>query len=83
MAWGCCALANEIEEAFLAHPFGELLASMPGIGLRSGARIPAEIGDGSAFCDGSKLAAYVGLAPVTRQSGTSLVGETRSRRPDL
>lgn len=74
------ALAAEIEEAFLAHPFGELLASMPGIGPRTGARILAEIGDGSAFATGSKLAAYAGLAPVTRQSGTSLAGETRSRR---
>jgi transposase len=73
-------LAAEIEEAFLAHPFGELLASMPGIGPRTGARILAEIGDGSAFRDGSKLAAYAGLAPVTRQSGTTLTGETRSRR---
>jgi transposase len=74
------ALAAEIEEAFLSHPFGELLASMPGIGPRTGARILAEIGDGSAFRDGSKLAAYAGLAPVTRQSGTSLAGESRSRR---
>jgi len=74
------ALAAEIEEAFLSHPFGELLASMPGIGPRTGARILAEIGDGSAFANGSKLAAYAGLAPVTRQSGTSLNGETRSRR---
>ena len=74
------ALAAEIEETFLAHPFGELLASMPGIGPRTGARILAEIGDGSAFANGSKLAAYAGLAPVTRQSGTSLAGECRSRR---
>jgi len=74
------ALAAEIEEAFLAHPSGELLASMPGIGPRTGARILAEIGDGSAFATGSKLAAYAGLAPVTRQSGTSLAGESRSRR---
>ena len=74
------ALAAEIEEAFLSHPSGELLASMPGIGPRTGARILAEIGDGSAFATGSKLAAYAGLAPVTRQSGTSLNGETRSRR---
>jgi transposase len=74
------ALAAEIEETFLAHPFGELLASLPGIGPRTGARILAEIGDGSAFADGSKLAAYAGLAPVTRQSGTSLAAETRSRR---
>jgi transposase len=74
------ALATEIEETFLAHPSGELLASMPGIGPRTGARILAEIGDGSAFTSGSKLAAYAGLAPVTRQSGTTLNAETRSRR---
>ena len=74
------ALAGEIEEAFLSHPSGELLASMPGIGPRTGARILAEVGDGSAFASGSKLAAYAGLAPVTRQSGTSLNGESRSRR---
>jgi transposase len=74
------ALEKEIEEAFLAHPFGEILASMPGIGPRTGARILAEIGDGSGFASGAKLAAYAGLAPVTRQSGTSLNAETRSRR---
>ena len=74
------ALAAEIEEAFLAHPFGELLSSMPGIGPRTGARILAEIGDGTAFADGSKLAAYAGLAPVTRQSGKSINGESQSRR---
>jgi transposase len=74
------ALAVEIEEAFLSHPFGELLRSMPGIGARTGSRILAEIGDGSRFANGSKLASYAGLAPVTRQSGSSLNGETRSRR---
>jgi transposase len=42
--------------------------------------ILAEIGDGTAFANGSKLAAYAGLAPVTRQSGTSLNSESRSRR---
>ena len=45
------ALPAEIQEAFLARPFGELPASMPGIGRRTGARILAEIGDGSAFYD--------------------------------
>lgn len=74
------ALAQEIEAVFLAHPFGEILASLPGIGPRTGARILAEIGDGSGFASGAKLAAYAGLAPVTRQSGTSLNAETRSRR---
>jgi transposase len=73
-------LAAEIEEAFLAHPFGELLSSMPGIGPRIGSRILAEIGDGTRFADGDKLASYAGLAPVTRQSGKSLNGESKSRR---
>jgi hypothetical protein len=63
---------KEIEEAFLSHPFGEVLASMPGIGPRTGARILAEIGDSADFASGAKLAAYAGLAPVTRQSGASL-----------
>jgi transposase len=73
-------LAGEIEEVFLAHPFGQLLISLPGIGPRTGARILAEIGDGSRFANGSKLASYAGLAPVTRQSGKSLAGESKSRR---
>lgn len=74
------ALAGEIEEAFLAHPFGRLLVSLPGIGPRTGARILAEIGDGTRFADGSKLAAYAGLAPVNRQSGTTLNSASKSRR---
>jgi len=74
------ALAKEIEEGFLAHPFGEILASLPGLGPRTGARILAEVGDGSDFASGARLASYAGLAPVTRQSGTSLNGEGRSRR---
>lgn len=74
------ALAGEIEEVFLAHPFGKLLQTLPGIGPRTGARILAEIGDGSRFATGDKLAAYAGLAPVTRQSGKSLNAETKSRR---
>jgi transposase len=74
------ALAAEIEEAFLAHPFGELLSSLPGIGPRTGSRILAEIGDGTRFADGDKLASYAGLAPVARQSGKSLNAESKSRR---
>jgi transposase len=74
------ALGKEIEEAFHSHPFGEILASLPGIGPRTGARILAEIGDSSGFASGAKLAAYAGLAPVTGQSGTSLNAEIRSRR---
>lgn len=72
----------QIEEVFLTHPFGQLLSSVAGIGLRTGSRIRAEIGDGTRFADGDKLASYAGLAPVTRQSGKSINGESKSRRGD-
>ena len=64
----------------MAHPFGELLSSMPGVGPRTGSRILAEIGDGSRFAHGDNLVSYAGLAPVTRQSGKSVNGESKSRR---
>jgi transposase len=54
--------------------------SIPGTGARTGARILTEIGDINRFPTPGHLAAYAGLAPVTRQSGSSINGETRSRR---
>lgn len=73
-------LAAEIEAVFLAHPLGPVLNSLPGIGPRTGARILAEIGDGARFATGAKLASYAGLAPVNRQSGSSLDAASKSRR---
>ena len=73
-------LGAEIGEFFEAHPFGLILGSLPGVGPRTGARMLAEIGDISRFANGSRLASYAGLAPVTRQSGSSIRGQTRSRR---
>ena len=70
-------LADDIEAAFLAHPLGKVLASMCGFGPRTGARTLAEIGDPHRFADGSRLAAYAGLAPVDWQSGRS----TTARKP--
>ena len=64
-------LAADIEEAFLAHPLGKVLSSMCGFGPRTGARTLAEIGDPHRFADGSRLAAYAGLAPTDWQSGRS------------
>jgi hypothetical protein len=74
------ALGEEIEEAFLAHPFGEVLASLPGTRPRTGAGILAEIGDGSGFASDAKLAAYVGLAPMTGQSGLKPPQNSRARK---
>lgn len=73
-------LAQEIEQAFTSHPSAPVLMSIPGIGARTGARILTEIGDINRFPTPGHLAAYAGLAPVTRQSGRSINGETRSRR---
>lgn len=53
---------------------------MPGIGVRTGARILIDVGDGSSFPTAAHLAAYAGLAPTTRSSGSSIRGEQPSRR---
>lgn len=73
-------LAAEIEAVFLAHPQAPVLLSLPGVGARTGARILTEIGDITRFPTPGHLAAYAGLAPVTRQSGRSINGEHKSRR---
>jgi transposase len=73
-------LAAQIEAMLEAHPLAKVLTSMPGVGVRTGARILVEIGDARAFPDAAHLASYAGLAPVTRRSGTSIRGESPSRR---
>ncbi|MGG2463822.1 IS110 family transposase [Streptomyces sp. RGM 3693] len=73
-------LASRIEELLEAHPLSPILISMPGIGVRTAARILIDVGDGSAFATAGHLAAYAGLAPVTRASGSSIRGEHPARR---
>lgn len=73
-------LAVQVETRLAAHPLGEVLTSMPGVGVRTAARMLATIGDASAFSTAAQLAAYAGLAPVTRQSGTSIKGERHNQR---
>ncbi|MEV0889089.1 IS110 family transposase [Streptomyces microflavus] len=73
-------LAGRIEELLEAHPLSKVLISMPGVGIRTGARILIEVGDGSTFPTAGHLAAYAGLAPATRSSGSSIRGEQPSRR---
>ena len=68
-------VAEQVEGMLDAHPLAEVLTSIPGIGVRTAARILLEVGDGSSFPTAGHLAAYAGLAPVTRRSGTSIRGE--------
>ncbi|MHA6798511.1 IS110 family RNA-guided transposase [Bounagaea algeriensis] len=68
-------VADQVEKVLDAHPLAGVLTSMPGIGVRTAARILLDVGDGSAFPTPGHLAAYAGLAPVTRRSGSSIRGE--------
>lgn len=74
------ALELELRGLLAAHPLGPVLDSFPGIGTKTGVTILSEIGDPTRFATAGHLAAYAGLAPVTRQSGSSIRGQTRSRR---
>ncbi|GAA4840625.1 IS110 family transposase [Actinomycetospora corticicola] len=73
-------LAAELEARLEAHPLGPVLTTMPGVGVRTAIKLLTIVGDGSAFPTAAHLAAYAGLAPVTRRSGSSIKGETRSQR---
>jgi transposase len=74
------ALAVDLEARLEAHPLGQVLTSMPGVGIRTAIILLVIVGDASAFRTAAHLAAYAGLAPVTRRSGSSIKGETRSQR---
>jgi transposase len=73
------ALAQEVERRVSAHPLAPVLMSMPGVGIRTAARLLTEVTP-RPFASAAHLAAYAGLAPVTRRSGSSIRGEHPSRR---
>jgi transposase len=70
------AIAAHVEQILDAHPLAAVLTSMPGVGVRTAARILLEVGDASSFPTAGHLAAYAGLAPVTRQSGSPSAANT-------
>lgn len=72
-------VAAEVEGILDAHPLAGVLTSMPGVGVRTAARILLEIGDATGFKSSGHLAAYAGIAPVTRSSGSSIKGEHPAR----
>lgn len=73
------ALEVRIEALLESHPLSEVLTSMPGIGVRTAAVLLTTVGDASSFPSAGHLASYAGLAPATRQSGTSIHGEHAPR----
>ena len=56
-----------------------LLKSMPGMGDALAPAIVSEIGDISRFSDDDHLASYSGVAPVKKESGTSLKGGKKTK----
>lgn len=55
----------------------QLLESIPGIGAATAALLLAELGDISQFDNARQVAAFAGLAPRIRQSGSSVRGRSR------
>lgn len=72
-------IAEQVEQLVESHPLSKVLTSMPGTGVRTAARILVEV-SGRDFPTAGHLAAYAGLAPVTRRSGSSIRGERRPQR---
>ncbi|AXR74011.1 IS110 family transposase [Auritidibacter sp. NML130574] len=68
-------VATEAEAMVDTHPLTQVLISMPGVGIKTAATILLTAGDFSSFPTPGHLAAYAGIAPVTRRSGTSIRGE--------
>jgi len=67
-------VAEKVEEVVAAHPLSKVLTTMPGVGVRTCARLLTEV-VGKGFPTAGHLASYAGLAPVTRRSGSSIRGE--------
>jgi len=72
-------IADEVEAIVETHPLHPVLTSMPGVGVKTAARLLTEVAS-KHFPTAGHLAAYAGLAPVTRRSGSSIRGEHASRR---
>jgi len=75
------ALEQQIQDHIDYHPGlkhqQDLLKSIPGIGGRTAFILLAEIRSIPAFASARQLAAFAGLSPRQRRSGTSVRGQTR------
>lgn len=58
-------VAGEVERLVDDSPLSRVMASMPGVGVKTAAQILLAAGDMSAFPTPGHLAAFAGIAPVT------------------
>jgi transposase len=73
------ALEVRLEELVAANPKGEIIRTLPGMGVVLTAELLAEIGDLTRLGSADQLAAAAGLAPVLRASG-AIAYQRRARR---
>lgn len=70
-----------LTEGFVKHPDAELLRSLPGLGVVTGARVLAEFGDDPArYIHAKARKNYAGTSPLTVASGTKHVVRARHVR---
>ncbi|MGN8200066.1 transposase [Salinisphaera sp. RV14] len=78
-------IQSDIDDHIDGHPElkqdAELMRSIPGIGPRASAQFLAYIGDVRRFKSAKALAAFIGVTPRQKQSGTSSMVGRRSREP--
>ena len=72
-------LTTEVEKLVDDLPLSQVLISIPRVGIKTTSTILLSIGDGSTFKDAAHPAAYAGIAPTSRHTGTSIHGEHPSR----
>jgi transposase len=70
-------IAAHIEKYETLNSALRLMTSIKGISTLSGSQILAEIGDWTVFSSARQLAAYAGLTPQAKESGSSVHGRTR------
>src|ERR1039458_4435341 len=64
-------VALEVERLLEAHPLYQVLTSMPGVGVRTCARLITEL-SGKDFASAAHLAPHAGLAPLVITPGEKI-----------
>jgi transposase len=87
MAWlqdSIKKLERQIDDHIDRHPDlrgdAQLITSIPGLGKTTAAKVMAYLGDVRRFDNGKALAAFVGVTPKQKQSGSSVKGRTSISR---